>query len=445
MTTLIETLSDFVCNLEYDKLDPEVVSMTKLSVLHHLYTGFSGIKEIDSRIALSLVRDEFRGVGNSTILGQKEKTSALGATFVNAALMHSVQQEDTLRGLHPGPHTISAAFALGEQEGSHGKDFLTAIVAGYEVNLKVGEIGAQYSSPRGWRGTTIYGVLGSTATAAKMLGLDKEQTIDALAMATNLASGLMQCWLTGTPEWLFTSGLAAQNGVMSALIAKKGSKGAADSFEGDRGYYKAYLGVHPEAADEIARTVGKDYSTLNIILKPYSVITTILPVINNVVVLAKQKDVDYEDVREVRVTAGTRVTEGPLSSSILDTGPFLNKTQAYKSLPCAIGIALRFLEVTPMSVENYQDSSISEIANKVSIETDRAAEGFYNTVRMIMNDGTEHMIRGDDFPTLGLEEVQSNFIRAASEYLSQQRAEQLAEAILRVDQLSLSEVTGLLT
>ena len=122
MATFIETLADFVYNLKYDNLSPEVVSMAKLSVLHHLYTGFSGIKETDSQIALSLAMDEFRGVGKSTILGQRKKTSALGATFVNAALMHSVQQEDTLRGLHPGPHTISAAFALGEQEGSHGLD-----------------------------------------------------------------------------------------------------------------------------------------------------------------------------------------------------------------------------------------------------------------------------------------------------------------------------------
>ncbi len=430
-------------NLKYDDLSPEVVNITKLSVLHHLYTGFSGIKEIDSQISLSLVRDDLRGIGKSTILGQKEKTSAHSATFANAVFMHSVQQEDTLGGLHPGPHTISTALALGEQEGKHGKDFVTSIVAGYEVNLKVGEICAQYSSQRGWRGTTIYGVLGSTATAAKILGLDKDQTMDAIAMSTNLASGLMQCWLTGTPEWLFTSGLAAQNGVTSALLAKKGSKGAKESFEGDRGYYKAYCGIHPEAADEIARTIGKEFSMLNIIFKPYSVITTILPVINNIVVLAIEKDIDYADIDEVRVTAGTRVTEGPLSSSILDSGPFLNKTQAYKSLPCAIGIGLRFREVTPMSVENYQDHSISEIAKKVRIETDRAAKGFFSSVSIVLKNGTKHTIEGDNFPTLGLDEVQRNFIRAASEYLSQQRAEQLAESILNVDQLSIGELARL--
>ena len=444
MTLLLEKLADFTSNLSFSDLSSDIVDMTKLSVLHHIYTGLSGLKETDSQIVLSFVRDELKCKGKSTILGQSEPASAHGATFANTALMHSVQQEDTLRGLHPGPHTISTALAIGEQNGSLGEDFLTAIVAGYEVNLKVGEIGAKYSSPRGWRGTTIYGVLGSAATAAKMLKLDKDQTIDALAMATNLASGLMQCWLTGTSEWLFASGLAAQNGLTSALLAKHGSKGSVDSIEGERGFYKAYCGGPPEAADAIIQTIGKEFSILDIVLKPYSVITTILPVINNITVLADSKDVDPQEINKVHVTVGTRVTEGPLCSSILDTGPFLNKTQAYKSLPCAIAIAIKFREVTPMSVEKYQDSSISEIAEKVSIETDRSFEGYHNIVRFELNDGTEYTLEGDDFPTLSLEKVQNNFIRVASETLSPERATKLFQAIMNLDKLKLDEVTKLL-
>jgi len=441
MTLLLEKLADFTHKLSFSDLSSDIVDMTKLSVLHHFYTGLSGLKETDSQIVLSLVQNELPCNGKSTILGQSEPTSAHGATLVNAALMHSVQQEDTLRGLHPGPHTISTALAIGEQEGSHGQDFLTAIIAGYEVNLKVGEIGAKYSSPRGWRGTTIYGVLGSAATAAKMLKLDKDQTIDALAMATNLASGLMQCWLTGTSEWLFASGLAAQNGLTSALLAKYGSKGSNDSIEGERGFYNAYCGGPPEAADAIIQTIGKEFSILDIVLKPYSVITTILPVINNVVVLAESKDVDPQTIKNVHVTVGTRVTEGPLCSSILDTGPFLNKTQAYKSLPCAIGIGLNFREVTPMSVEKYQENSVSEIAEKVSIETNRSFKGYHNIVRFELNDGTEYTLEGDDFPTLSLEKIQSNFNRVASETLSPQRATKLAQAIMNLDKISLNELT----
>jgi len=444
MPFILEKLADFIFNLSYDDLSPEVIDMTKLSVLHHLYTGFSGLKESDSQIALSLVNKDLQCYGKSTILGQKESSSASSATFANAVLMHSVQQEDTLRGLHPGPHTISTALALGEQDGATGKDMLTAIVAGYEVNLKLGEICAKFSSPRGWRGTTIFGVLGSTATAAKMLKLTKEQIIDALAMAINLASGLMQCWLTGTSEWLFTSGLAAQHGITSALLSRRGCKGSADSIEGERGFFKAYCGTNPEDADEIIDSLGKEYSTIDIVLKPYSVITTILPIIHNVVTLAVQEDVDYKEIKSVHVTAGTRVTEGPLCSTILDKGPYFNKTQAYKSLPCAIGIALKFREVTPMSVEKYQDSSISEIADKVSIETDRSFDGFHSIVKFVMNDGSEYSYESNDFPTLGLEKIRSNFIRAVSEYLSLEKAKKLSEAIMNLDEIQVNEITQLL-
>jgi 2-methylcitrate dehydratase PrpD len=444
MSTLIEKLGDFVYNLSYKSLSKEVLDMAKLSVLHHLYTGFSGIKEVDSEIALSYVRDNFRSAGKCTILGEKAKTSVLGATFVNAVYMHSVQQEDTLRGLHPGPHTISTALAIGEENDDIGKNLITAIVAGYEVNLKIGEFCAKYSGPRGWRGTTIYGILGSTATAAKMLKLKKDQIMDAFAISTNLASGLMQCWLTGTPEWLFTSGLAAQNGITSALLAKKGCTGAQDSFEGERGFYKAYCGVEPEGADKIIGTLGSKFSILDIALKPYSVITSILPVIHNMTLLTLRNAIKIEDVKEIFVTAGPKVTEGPLSQSVLESGPFLNKTQAYKSLPCAIGIALKHHEVTPMTVEDYQNPVISEIAKKVVIETDSSFENYYNVIRATMKDDTEYHIMGEDFPTLDSQKVRDNFIRASSPYLNQKKAIAAAEIIMTIDDLPIRDLSKML-
>jgi 2-methylcitrate dehydratase PrpD len=444
MSTLIEKLGDFVYGLSYDDLSTDVLDMAKLSVLHHLYTGYSGINEVDSEIALSYIQENLRCAGKCTILGQKAKTSAIGATFINAVYMHSVQQEDTLRGLHPGPHTIPTALAIGEENDDIGKNFITAIVAGYEVNLKIGEFCAKYSGPRGWRGTTIYGILGSTATAAKALKLSRAQIMDAFAMSTNLASGLMQCWLTGTPEWLFTSGLAAQNGIISALLAKKGSAGAQNSFEGERGFYKAYCGAEPEDADKIIGTLGKKFSILDVVLKPYSVITSILPVVHNMAVLASRNSINYEDVIEILVTAGPKVTEGPLSQSVLDNGPFLNKTQAYKSLPCALGIALRHHEVTPMTVEDYQDSAISEIAKKVVIKTDSSFESYYNTIDLKMRDGSVHSIRGEEFPTLDPQKVHDNFIRASLPFLNKKRALIAAEVILTIEDKPIRDLSKIL-
>ncbi len=438
--TLLEDLGLFTHSLKLKDVPSEVIAKIKTLILHHLHTGFSGIKEQESNIAIRLIDRYYRDEGKSTILGQKKKHSPIGASFVNGVLMHSVQQEDTYRGLHPGPHTIPAAFALGEELNSSGAEILLAILTGYEVNLQIGEACMQYTSPRGWRGTTIYGVLGVASTAARVLSLNQDMTENAIANSINLASGLMQCWLEGTSEWLFASGLAAQNGVISALIAKEGGTGAKASFEGNRGYFKAYCGVEPDEVDVGLIQLGTRYVTPDVMMKPYSVITTILPVIHSIVELTKEHHLKPEDVKKINLEVGTRVTQGPLQASILDYGPFVNKTQAYKSLPCATGIALTYGDVSAQTAEHYQDKSVSDIAKLVTIDTDESIEGFYNRVEIVTKESGSHTLEGDVFPSLTDKQVRENLMRSASEYLTITKIQDLIDTIEKIEKVTMEDI-----
>ncbi|MHA2096929.1 MAG: MmgE/PrpD family protein, partial [Candidatus Hodarchaeales archaeon] len=274
-----------------------------------------------------------------------------------------------------------------------------------------------------------------------ILNLNIEETIDALAMATNFASGLMQCWLSGTSEWLFTSGLAAQNGVLSALIGKNGGKGSHESFEGDRGYFKAYLGVQPDGIDVFRKNLGKDFLTPKVLLKPFSVITTILPVINNVVKIVTQNDLFPDDIREVKVVVGPRVTAGPLKSSIIDKGPFVNKTQAYKSIYCSIGIALMHRDVNPQTVKLFKEPTVSVLGDKVVVVSDEKAKGFFNRIEITTLDGKKFETQGEEFPTLTSEQVKHNFTRAASEYIPTSKVEKLILGIKNLEKSPIEEVS----
>ncbi len=443
--TMLEELGRFSHSLNLKNVSREVIRNIKTLILHHLHTGFSGIKELESQYAMNLVNNYYRDQGKSTILGMADKHSALGASFVNAVLMHSVQQEDTYRGLHPGPHTIPAAFALGEEFETSGDEILTAILTGYEINLQVGDLCMQYTSPRGWRGTTIYGILGVAATAARILGLDSEGTESAIANSINFASGLMQCWLEGSSEWLFASGLAAQNGVLSALIAKEGGTGAKASFEGNRGYFKAYCGVDPDEIDISSLSLGKKYLTPEVLMKPYSVITTILPVIHNIVELSRKDNISSNDIERIRLVVGTRVTHGPLQTSIVDYGPFVGKTQAYKSLPCATGIALSYGDVSAQTAEFYKEKRVQDIAHMVAIDTDESFDGFYNQVEITTNDNRVHTLEGDTFPSLSDEEVKSNLIRSAGEYLSDAKVQNLVTLIDKLEDISMNDIAEYLS
>ncbi len=445
MTTLDERIANFVDEISYKSLPGDVVEHAKTLILHHLYTGYAGISEDETQIAASIALDDIRGEGNSTVLGRKRKTSAPLAAFVNATLMHGVQQEDTYRGLHPGPHTIPAAIAIGEEREGNGASLLESIVAGYEINLHVGEAFAKYTSPNGWRGTTIYGVLGVAATSAKMLGLDSLQIADALSHSTNMAGGLMQCWLEGTPEWLYASGLAAQNGLVSALLAERGANGARSSFAGPKGFLKAFCGLVPEEAEELPDKMAKEFLTPKATLKPYSVITSILPVIHNVVVLREREDISWDDIKSIEIVAGPRVTHGPLAASILDSGPYVNKTQAYKSLPCATGIALRFGTVLPHTVSKYENKDVSTLATLVDVKMNESYESFYNSVEILTDDGSKYSIEGEDFPSLSPEEVRENLLFVASEYVGDEKTREMIGVIDNLERESVDSLSKCLS
>lgn len=443
--TILQELSEFVSNLETKQIPKEVRKCVKTLILHHLYTGFSGINEHESRMALRIASNHLGDGGKCTILGQKRKTSVIGAAFANCVLMHSIQQEDTYKGLHPGPHTIPVAFSLSEELSISGNQILSSIVAGYETNNQIGDLCMKLTSAKGWRGTTIFGVLGAAATGARVLELDQEKTMNAIANSVNMASGLMECWLSGTSEWLYASGVAAQNGVLSALLAKEGADGSSTSFEGNKGFFNAYCGVQPENASALIGELGKRYTIPDVTLKSYSVITSILPVIHNVVGLVNENSISADQVKSVHITAGSRVTEGPLQASILDFGPYTNKTQAFKSLPCATGIALKFRNVTAQTVEHYQDADVSRLAKLVKVSTDKSYEGYYSSVEISTADGSNFETSGDEFPTLTDKQVVTNLKNVASKYLPLEKIETLINLINNIERVSMSDISDCLS
>ena len=90
-----------------------------------------------------------------------------------------------------------------------GTELMAAIVAGYEVGIRVGlsAKGGMFKSGFHNQGTT--GVFVSAATAARLLRLGVEETCHALGIAASQAAGLMAVQ-DGAMAKSFHSGRAAQ-------------------------------------------------------------------------------------------------------------------------------------------------------------------------------------------------------------------------------------------
>src|SRR6266699_1431405 len=79
--------------------------------------------------------------GASEVLISRRRTSPLFAAMVNAAASHLAEQDDVHNGavFHPGAIVFPPVLAVAQTIGRSGSELLTAVVAGYEVGIRVGE------------------------------------------------------------------------------------------------------------------------------------------------------------------------------------------------------------------------------------------------------------------------------------------------------------------
>jgi len=100
--------------------------------------------------------------GRSTILVDGSKSSITGATLANAFYIFASGHLDSYQMItRPGASVVSAGLAASEAEGRSGKELLTSLVVGYEVQTRITHGGlVPATAARGYRPSLIYGVMG---------------------------------------------------------------------------------------------------------------------------------------------------------------------------------------------------------------------------------------------------------------------------------------------
>src|SRR5580698_10552314 len=158
-------LAEFCASIKLASLPPRVVTRARFLVLDLVGNIVRARHDAESTASfVSAVRAMGMATGNSGVFGDAARYSPAGAAFLNGALAHSLDFDDThaAGSLHPGAPVIPAALAAGEMMGASGADVLAAIVAGYEVTCRLAlalpagehyDRGGQSVRPgRRWRG-----------------------------------------------------------------------------------------------------------------------------------------------------------------------------------------------------------------------------------------------------------------------------------------------------
>lgn len=235
--SLTETLADWLVRWRDRGLPPETLDVARTYVLDWLGSALAGTATGPGRTLLA--HAGARSGGPCSIVGGGTAAAEVAA-LVNGGLSHIVEMDDLHRAsvVHPGAVVIPAALAVAEAEGADGSAFLSAVVAGYEVAIRVGEaVGKAHY--RYFHNTSTCGVFGAAAAAAWLMELDRERTVWSLGSAGTQASGLWEFNADGSMSKHLHTGRAASAGVLAAALASGGLTGARRILEGERGLFAA--------------------------------------------------------------------------------------------------------------------------------------------------------------------------------------------------------------
>src|SRR3989454_8234354 len=135
MASLSRQLAQWVVALRHEDLPAGVVDRAKGVTLHSLASVLLGSQSPGGRQAVKLITEEEAGVRNgATVMVDGTKVTRGGAAFANAEMAMAGGKWDTFRMLtHPGTSIIPGAFVGAEASGASGRDYITALAAGYEV------------------------------------------------------------------------------------------------------------------------------------------------------------------------------------------------------------------------------------------------------------------------------------------------------------------------
>ncbi|WP_114965052.1 MmgE/PrpD family protein [Alkalilacustris brevis] len=228
----------------------------------------------------------FSGPKTSSVLGRKDKLDPAHAALVNGITSHVLDYDDThLKTiLHPAGPVVSAILALAEMRPISGRDFLTALIAGVEAESRIANCVYPHHYDRGWHITGTAGVFGGAAAVGKMIGLNAQQMRWAFGIAASQASGLREQF--GTMTKSFHPGIAARNGMMSALLAESGYDSSERAIEAPRGF--AQVMSDKQDWDEIIEGLGTRWESATNSYKPFACGIVIHPTIDGCIQLREQ-------------------------------------------------------------------------------------------------------------------------------------------------------------
>ncbi len=290
-----------VCALAYQDLPAQAVHWARVGILDTVGVTLAGASE-----PCATLLSQALGVsaGPAVVFGTALACSALDAALINGTASHALDFDDcnNTMGGHPSVPILPALFALADEAGASGQDFLTAYVAGFEVETKLAMAVHFHHYTKGWHPTATLGVFGAAAACAKLLRLNATQTAVALALAASGSCGLKANF--GTMTKPMHVGRCAREGLLAAKLAQAGyTANDQDVFEHPQGFFEVYNGTgnYDASRSRASWAAPLDIIRPGIAIKQYPCCGSTHPAIDAAIEIAQNTSILPADIARVDI------------------------------------------------------------------------------------------------------------------------------------------------
>ena len=439
-------LVEFCDGVKYENLSPEVVDRVKYHFLDFIGIASRGSRVESSQTVHRLVKDIGLSPEGAVIIGTDMRAAPEYAALANGTAAHSLELDDLHNesSLHPAVAVFPAALAASVIGNCGGRRFIEGVTVGYEVMTRLGKAlnsGNHYA--RGFHPTGICGVFGTAAAAAKILGLDVEQTINALGIAGSQAAGSMEFLTDGSWTKRLHAGWAAHSGIIAAMLAERGFTGPATIIEGRFGFLHSYSGG--AVPEKVVADLGKPFEITRTSIKPHACCRYKQGSIDGILNVMRENNLKPEEVKQV--TLGILKSGFPIVAEPAEL-KYNPKTlvDAQFSMPFGAAVAMIYGKafLSEYTLENIESARVKEMMGRVSCVENPELEKVFPrqwpaSVELVTEDGRKFSTRvdypkGDPENPLTWEELISKFDDLTSTIYPAERKRKLVAQVRALEQ-----------
>jgi 2-methylcitrate dehydratase PrpD len=303
MTARMHRLAQFCVDTQFEDLPPALVTQAKRHILDTFGATLAGA---DGEVAAKARRIFADEIGPALVWGMGLRVGAAQAAMLNGIAAHALELDDTGGCDHSGAvvlPAVMAAVSMSDRPIS-GREFITAVVIGYEVGRRVLEACGGYSAHNGagWHSTATCGVFGAAVASARVLRLDARQTLSALGIAGSFSGGLWAFIHDGSQSKKLHSGRAAEGGLLAARFAQQGISGPTRLFDDVWGGFLKTLATDIATPEALDADLGVVWKLARCSIKPYASCRGTHSAIDALSLLLEQLNVRVDQIEDVQVS-----------------------------------------------------------------------------------------------------------------------------------------------